>query len=658
MCCGENKDGHRKLPSKDVGLMAPRGCTNICFIFLFIACWALMFVILGTAVKLGDLGRLLYGVDYMGNVCSKGSPNIIFTNSGSQGPSVPWAARTKLWYPVTFDANRGTFLFTEAVKLGVCVENCPTTSISSLSFLDVYRSPNASSPSLPYVVLFNSSVQFNRCIPDISSFNCSYITSSSGQVLCRQLFRVQQFSRSTAFNLMEDAYEQLANAWWVILTCSGISIVVCFIWMFVLRRMVKPLVIVTLILILVAVALTGYFLFYKYAQMKDDAPNDADNKYYLGGAIAVWVVGFLLLCVILFMFRDIMIACDIIEEASKIPLSMPTMLLVPVVAVVFILPVAVLCMFIAAYVYTAASSVPITLIAPVFDGANSTSFVQGRTYNVEYWRVYAGIYNLLMFLWSLGFIQAVTFMMLSFCAVFWYWSNPGDDKKPEAGVLKALQLTFRYHLGTVAVGSLIIAIIQLLRILMKLLEKRMEAFKDNKTVKCLLLCAQCWLACLERFVKFVNHNAYVMCSMTGEGFMDGARHALSLLVHNALSVGAVTVVGEYVMIMGKILITVGVSAIGFVIQSKANGSPSSNGFLAVVVIAVVTYCVTCVFINVFGVCIDVVLLSYCYDLQANDGQSKPYYFPSDLGKHVDRAKERMTKNQKEADTAVPLKQQL
>jgi hypothetical protein len=400
---------------------------------------------------------------------------------------------------------------------------------------------------------------------------------------------------------------------------------------------VKPMVVITMATLVVLLAVGGYILF----RMHSDGGSSAD--YYLGGAIAAWVVDFLLLCVILFVRKDVMIACDIIEEAAKIPISLPTMMLVPPVAAVLLLPFAFFFLFTSATIYTAASTINVTAQVPRFDNNSSSlagySGFESKEYAVENWRIYAEIYNLLMFLWSVGFVNAIAYMIVSFCAIFWYWSNPGDDKKPEAGTCAALGLTMKNHLGTLAIGSFIVAVLQVLRILLSLLEKRLQTYAGKSdAVKCCLYCAECLLACFHRVVKFINKNAYIMTAMTGEPFLDAARHALSLLLGNAISVAAISVIGEWVCLFGKILIT----SIALVIcYFMAGGTDSDNNVvLLMVVVGLSAYFITCVFINVFHVCIDTVLLSYCYDLREHDGASKPYYFPSDLAKHVERARER------------------
>ena len=74
-----------------------------------------------------------------------------------------------------------------------------------------------------------------------------------------------------------------------------------------------------------------------------------------------------------------------------------------------------------------------------------------------------------------------------------------------------------YHAGTAAYGSLLLAIIQLIRAILTKLQK--EAAKaDSKIAKCILCCCQCFFCCLESCMKFINKNAYIqtaICKYSG-----------------------------------------------------------------------------------------------------------------------------------------------
>ena len=85
-------------------------------------------------------------------------------------------------------------------------------------------------------------------------------------------------------------------------------------------------------------------------------------------------------------------------------------------------------------------------------------------------------------------------------------------------MIAAFWRLLRYHLGTAAFGSLIIALIQLIRIILTYVQHIVKKYEKKgctgskalvAVLKAVLCCLQCCMACFERFMKFININAYI-----------------------------------------------------------------------------------------------------------------------------------------------------
>lgn len=111
----------------------------------------------------------------------------------------------------------------------------------------------------------------------------------------------------------------------------------------------------------------------------------------------------------------------------------------------------------------------------------------------------------------------------------------------------------RYHLGTAAFGSLIIAVIKTVRAVLAYIQKQAKKSK-NKIVEYLLCVLQCCMWCLENCAKFVNKNAYIQTSIYGTSFCKSSRRAFFLILRNILRVAAVNVVADLILILGKVRI--------------------------------------------------------------------------------------------------------
>lgn len=627
----EYKDAHPRF-----GIRAERSCTDAYCIVLFIVFWVLMVFVASVAFENGDPNRVFYGTDAFGNNCGQGTPNASNIPASSAArlanstTVATWGQMKNIWYPLQFDPVRQQFSFERTLQMGYCVAECP--QISSPLFVGYTAPGKPASSAVIALVLYNSMPVLNRCVPNMTSFICPPNQAGCAGILANGVQGSGSFGE-----LAQRSIDELQAGWWVIVVCAVIAVLLSFAWLFILRRTVKPLVVVTCMIVLVALILGGVLCWVMRGQTLDDANADPETqKYWLAGAVTFWVVSFLYLCILMFLFRDVMTACDIIEEASKVPIKIPTMTLVPLVCFIICLPLMMWTLSVAVLVETSGDTVSVNVPNFTLAGANSSFDAVGATYALEGWRIYAHLYNLFVFLWSFGVVNAVCFLIISMCAVFWYFSEPGDHKSPPLGsVMIATCKVLRYHLGTLCVGAFIVALVQIIRVILLIVEKRMsEALKKNETVKGILMCIHCLLACLERAMKFINKNAYIVTAIEGSSFWASAQRALGLLVTNALTVGAITVISEYVMIFGKVLITAVSTLIGFGILKGLKGDEAiTSGVLIMACIALFSFFIATLFVNIFSVCIDTILLCYCVDKESSDGK---HYFPADLESHVAR----------------------
>ena len=134
----------------------------------------------------------------------------------------------------------------------------------------------------------------------------------------------------------------------------------------------------------------------------------------------------------------------------------------------------------------------------------------------------------------------------------WYWTLNKRDI-PKTPLLASTWRTFRYHLGTLAFGSLIIAILRMIRLMIEYIEHKIKEYgQDNPIVKvgekgtflpnkfggiknfrqCVICFCRCCFWCLEKFMKFLNRNAYIMTAIYGKNFCWSAKEAFSLLFRN------------------------------------------------------------------------------------------------------------------------------
>ena len=121
-------------------------------------------------------------------------------------------------------------------------------------------------------------------------------------------------------------------------------------------------------------------------------------------------------------------------------------------------------------------------------------------------------------------------------------SSPSQCNVRRCLQIDSLCYICKYHLGSAALGALILAVIQLIRLGLAYIEQQTAELSENsRAVKCLLCAVHCCMWCFEKCVKYLSENAYVMVAIDGESFCKCAWKAFSVLVANPLRVPMVQV---------------------------------------------------------------------------------------------------------------------
>ena len=177
-----------------------------------------------------------------------------------------------------------------------------------------------------------------------------------------------------------------------------------------------------------------------------------------------------------------------------------------------------------------------------------------RVYEFNDFTYYCGWYMLFIFFWVTAFVMAIGDMTVALAVSRWYFTVE-KRRVNSYWVMGALGTTLRYHLGTVAFGSLLIAIVRLIRAILIKIQKTVASLTNAKVANVLLCCCQCCLCCVERILKFINKNAYIQCAIFGTPFMKSGRLSFFLILRNAARIGAVYSVSGAVFFTGKLLIS-------------------------------------------------------------------------------------------------------
>jgi len=208
----------------------------------------------------------------------------------------------------------------------------------------------------------------------------------------------------------------------------------------------------------------------------------------------------------------------------------------------------------------------------------------------------AAFFLLLSFYWTSQVIKNVVHVTVSGVFASWYFLYPAA--MPENPTQKSLKRACGTSLGSIALGSLLVAIIRTFK-------HMLEAGRGSRNgfVRC---CLVCLLRCLDDLISFFNVYAYVHVAMYGSTYCQAARQTWALIKARGWDLLINDQLIDPVLFFGSFLVGVMTAAItalvgGAIMQVQSWGVWTVAGFLvgfaiAICAMVVVESCVATLFV--------------------------------------------------------------
>eukprot|EP00825_Cyclidium_porcatum_P018701 TRINITY_DN2128_c0_g1_i2.p1 TRINITY_DN2128_c0_g1~~TRINITY_DN2128_c0_g1_i2.p1 ORF type:complete len:412 (-),score=21.78 TRINITY_DN2128_c0_g1_i2:104-1339(-) len=381
------------------------------------------------------------------------------------------------------------------------------------------------------------------------------------------------------------------------------------------------------------------FIMHKGKDYKDQADNTADTdskdinkntgRNLLILAYIIWAILGISIVVIMCMFNRIRLAIAIIKSAAIFVGQVPLSIAIPPV-------IGILQFMWLAYWFTV-----FVFVYSVGDitGSKSSPFAtikwDSSTRNILWFHLFGG-------LWVNSLFIAINQFIIASAVCIWYFSQPSP---PHAPIFRSIYRSIRYHLGSLAFGALLLAIVQFLRVVLAYLSAKAKATgqAQNSCVKFILKCTSCLVACFERFIKFITKNAYIQVALTGSNFCVASKDAFYLVLRNPLKFSVVAGIGQVFIFVGKLFISCVTTFICYQIftQAKYYKDHLFSPLLPSIACFIVSYLVGCLFMSVYGMSIDTILQCSCADEELMKKEQKgPQHTPGPLQEYFDNIAKR------------------
>ena len=96
---------------------------------------------------------------------------------------------------------------------------------------------------------------------------------------------------------------------------------------------------------------------------------------------------------------------------------------------------------------------------------------------------------------------------------------------------------------------------------------------------------------LEKVMKFINRNAYIIVAVKGYSYCRAALRAMKLILNNFARLAAVNIIGDALIFLGKLTVVAACGAAAFFMTTMDKFSdPTSDNYLSSPVVPVLLAC--------------------------------------------------------------------
>ncbi|CAH1737485.1 choline transporter-like protein 1 [Aphis gossypii] len=566
-CCSSSDRVEPSSPDAKANFKGPvkgRSCTDCSFLVLFLFVLISVFGLVIYCTSNGDVNRLFYGFDECGDICG-------FKNKNSDPKFCSGKDMTNKPF-LKIDAPIYKVADLKYVKRE-CVEKCS-------DYKDYHEF-------------------LHRCIPKGNESTINNILKNS-----------------TIGSLFQEVTQDLQHTKWDIIYLCIFAFISSLVIVFLIRFVAGIVVWFVLIGVVVVSISTSIFLWVTWKQKSDseikDQVAEQDVNTYFAFALIATISTIIILLIIVAMRSRIALVVQLFKESGKAIQSMPLLLVQPIVTFLF------LCLAIILWSY----------FAVLIQASGSPAF-EPLSHNVYYKKdqlmKFARIYNILVLVWVIEFIIGCQHMIIAGSVATWFFTRNKDNVS--SPISTSVSYLFNYHLGSVALGSFIIAILQIIRVILNYIDETLKESK-NEVAKSLYKVFQCLFSCLQQFLQYLTRNAYIEIAIYGDNFCRSGQQAFKMITSNVLRVAAINSVGDFVLFLGKVLVVTSTVLLGFKMLETKPGI--LHLWVPLTVAGIFAYFVAHCFISVYEMVIDTIFMCFCEDCNLNDGVTQEYYMSKEL----------------------------
>ncbi|XP_050670773.1 choline transporter-like 1 isoform X2 [Leptidea sinapis] len=618
-----------------------KGCTDILWLIIYVVFWIAMIIIAAISFVYGNPQRLVNGYDSFGNTCGVKS-NQKLMNTSLAGIS-------------TVDKSYLFFMDVKHLRksLKICVKKCPNRKLDTLTDLQNFYKETGSNlcqydidlnnpkntnglhnfyGPCPVLPVYDSFPLLNRCFPKSAKDLAKKVFTDFNDLL-------------NSWDTIEQSLSDLYNSWKEMIICVIIAFICSLIMVSILHLLATLVSWIFMIVVSIASVAGTALLWYTYHELRTKqkdfsessvflAESFKNEKAFLWYSIIATVITVILLLLVWVMRSRVSFLAALFRETAHCLGSIPALFLQPIITFFFLVLfftfwcTVVVCLATANYPGIPYKSNFFINASTEPDQNNPAQLGQNpddsRAYKnrIEFdpmWVQSMWWMCLICLVWGSEFILGCQQMTIAGAVSHWYFRGQNAHSSP---VLYSIGKLLKYHLGSVAKGSFLITLFKIPRLILTYLHAKLSARaeKGSDCAKCGLKCGICCFYCLEKFIRYLNHNAYTIITIERCHFCKAAAKAFSVIVNNALQVVTINSVGDFILFLGKCIVTAVTGIIGLLLLKRN----SDLHFFAVptLVICVFAFFIAHCILSLYEMVVDSLFLCVCEDRNMNGDEGR------------------------------------
>ncbi|TYG96232.1 hypothetical protein ES288_A11G332500v1 [Gossypium darwinii] len=648
-----------------------RKCRDIVFLVIFIAFWVAMIVNSSFGFNQGNPLRLTYGLDYKGNLCGDKH-----AHTGLRKLELKyWLNPNQVYQSGVKDSQ-----FKLSNARSICLWDCPTPSEDSLNWVcdypegdirlsmrdwinrnyDYYEflTPEMRNTSLQlqgpcYPVIFPSVNVYWSCqfIARASNISLRHWQQMGGVNINEDMVIDKSIHRSinSRSSVLKRYMADIGKSWPVLIVCGGmLPLFLSVIWLLMIRHFVSAMPWITVALFNILIITVTMFYYLKAGWIGNDAisPIIGEHDPYINvfgrelhhlRAVAILMTFVMVVSILtsIAIVRRILMATSVLKVAAKVIGEVQALIIFPII------PYAILAIF---YMFWISAALHLFSSGQVVKNNCNTNccaydLVVKKVncdgccgYSIHYTPhiAVAIFFHLFGGYWATQFFIACSSTVIAGSVASYYWARGETSPEiPFLPVFASMKRLIRYNLGSVALGSLVVSFVESIRFILESIRRKLKVAgvtSDGWFGKIGNHTSQGCLRCVEWTIKSVNRNAYIMIAITGKSFFKASEIATELIMNNILRIGKVNVIGDVILFLGKLCVSLSSAVFGFLMldtyKYRAAHNKISSPLLPVLICWALGYVVATLFFAVVEMSIDTIILSFCQDSEEHQGTAQ------------------------------------